>query len=369
MGATLLHLPLYTLVSAARATDFVFAGGFRRVPVKGPVFVLATPRSGTTFLHHLLALDEQNFTHQRLYQTVFPFVGINRIVAFGQSLEANLKLPLSALVRAVNRNMFQNWRGIHSVGLDAEEEDESLFVYAIYTPTLYLLMPFINEMPWLINTDEGGAGIRRRMARDYYGSAQRHLYTEGLNAEGKMRTLLVKNVFLSSRLEMTHEAFDGARFIRLVRDPMKAIPSAMSLFFAAWQVHSPDIPRVGPETLALFKMFVRQYRRLHEEATGSNEKSVLTVHFESLVEDPIAELRKIYAFLGLPLSAQHEKLVAEELKNRELFKSRHHYSLADFGLSEHDVRAELFDIMKELGYEPGTSPPETPLHSSRHHAA
>jgi hypothetical protein len=184
-----------------------------------------------------------------------------------------------------------------------------------------------------------------------------------------MRTLLVKNVFLASRLQMTKEAFEGARFIRLVRNPLKAIPSAMSLFFATWQVHSPDIQKSGPETLALFKMFVGQYRRLHEEATGPGKDTVLTVHFESLVEDPLKELRKIYAFLGLPLSAQHEKLVAEQLENREQFQSRHHYSLADFGLSEHDVRAELFDIMKELGYEPGASPPETPRHSSRHHAA
>lgn len=351
LGTGMVHFPLYCAVSVARACDHLLHPAFRKMPVRGPVFVMATPRSGTTFLHHLLALDEQNFTHQRLYQTIFPAIVFDRVVSATSSLEAQLGIPFSHLVRSVNRNMFRHWRGIHSVHLDAEEEDESLFVYALFTPTLYLLMPFIDELPELAHTDEASQGVKQKMSEDYRASVQRHLYSHGLNSDGKARRMLIKNVFLASRLSMTKEAFPEGRFIRLVRDPRKAIPSAMSLFFASWSVHSPDIPKVGAETLALFKMFIKQYRRLHEEAQGPSGGAVLTVHFERLIANPVAELRKIYAFLELPFSHDHERIIEQSVGTPDQFKSRHHYSLEDFGLSDHDVHADLFDIIRELGYD------------------
>ncbi len=52
--------------------DHVFFPGFRRQPVKEPVFIVAPPRSGTTLTQKLMSLDVERFVHVKLYQTIFP---------------------------------------------------------------------------------------------------------------------------------------------------------------------------------------------------------------------------------------------------------------------------------------------------------
>src|SRR6478752_552400 len=75
----------YTLmcgsVSIARWLDRFVYPAFELTPVTPPLFVIATPRSGTTFLHHLLALDDQQFVGFKLYQTLVPFVLMDRAIA------------------------------------------------------------------------------------------------------------------------------------------------------------------------------------------------------------------------------------------------------------------------------------------------
>src|SRR6185369_15066256 len=56
-GFALAHAVMCSSVSIARFLDRFFYPAFEQTPVTPPVFVIATPRSGTTFLHHLLALD------------------------------------------------------------------------------------------------------------------------------------------------------------------------------------------------------------------------------------------------------------------------------------------------------------------------
>jgi hypothetical protein len=41
------------------------------------VFVIGMPRSGTTFLHNLLSLDEENFRAPRLWEIVDPLPAIH----------------------------------------------------------------------------------------------------------------------------------------------------------------------------------------------------------------------------------------------------------------------------------------------------
>ena len=56
-----------------------------------PVFVIATPRAGTTYLHHLLALDEERFVGFKLYQTIAPSILLERVFdAVGARPEAVL---------------------------------------------------------------------------------------------------------------------------------------------------------------------------------------------------------------------------------------------------------------------------------------
>jgi hypothetical protein len=52
---------MWLVVVAGRALDHVLFPGFKRQPVRGPVFIVAPPRSGTTLTQKLLSLTQAIF--------------------------------------------------------------------------------------------------------------------------------------------------------------------------------------------------------------------------------------------------------------------------------------------------------------------
>src|SRR4051794_11880765 len=45
---------------------------FSNIEVKSPIFLMSSPRSGSTMLHRIMALDGERFTAFRLWQSIFP---------------------------------------------------------------------------------------------------------------------------------------------------------------------------------------------------------------------------------------------------------------------------------------------------------
>src|SRR5580704_1043802 len=66
---SILFIFLYLLNQAIhlvfRIVDEIFFRGYRKVQIKEPVFIISNPRSGTTFLHRLISLDEENFIYTK----------------------------------------------------------------------------------------------------------------------------------------------------------------------------------------------------------------------------------------------------------------------------------------------------------------
>ena len=85
-----LYLLFLGMVLVGRALDNVFASTSRREPLTQPVFIIAPPRSGTSLLQKLLSLDEERFVHQKMYQTIFPAVSIQRVLEALARLDGRL---------------------------------------------------------------------------------------------------------------------------------------------------------------------------------------------------------------------------------------------------------------------------------------
>lgn len=54
---------------------------YRATTVEKPIFILANPRSGTTFMHRLMSIDPQ-FIMPKMYQTLWSSVLIYKVVGF-----------------------------------------------------------------------------------------------------------------------------------------------------------------------------------------------------------------------------------------------------------------------------------------------
>lgn len=324
------------VVSLARALDGLYYPDFTRTRVPAPLFVIATPRSGTTYLHHLLALDAENFLSCKLYQTIAPSILLERAIARLAEIDARSGRVLGRLIAAIDSRMFTDWESIHRVSLGSDEEDENLFVYSLTSPALYLLFPFIRELPEFVEITRLGRRAVRGVARDYRDTLKRWVYLAG-----DERAPLIKNVLLPSRLAVSDRAFPDARYIHVVRDPREAIPSAVSMFYTMWQSHSPHIRADSPATRALADMFLEHYRLLCEQAKIRPKNRWIQVRYEALIDDPVSTVEHIYTVLGLPLGAAFRARLERAAAEGRHFKSRHRYDPTEFGLSEDDLRRAL----------------------------
>ena len=347
-GFALAYTTLLGAVSLARWIDTWAYPEFKKTPIPSPLFVVATPRSGTTFLHHLLSLDDERFVSFKLYQTVAPSILLDRMVDQLHTLDRETDLGLNQLIDAIDQRMFTDWDDIHRVGLRAFEEDENLFVYALASPALYLLFPFIRELPELRDVRSFGAAAVQKLALEYRESVRRLLYVSK-SASGDVRVPLLKTVLLPSRLDVAEMAFPDARYIHVLRDPRQAIPSAVSMFHTMWRSHSPNIAQNSDDTRALCSMFVDHYRLLAEHRRSLPANRLLTVRYEALVEDPVASVERIYRTLGLEVTDRFLARVRRAAESAAKFKSRHRYQLDEFGLSSADLGPALDEYRAELG--------------------
>jgi hypothetical protein len=334
-----LYMCLRMVVRIGHMVDDLFFPGYRQQTVDSPLYIVTFPRSGTTFLHRLMCLDEEQFTFLKTYQTLFPVVSV--LVGLLSALDQKIGGPLSKLVRWLDRRAFTGWQSIHPIGLACAEEDEGIFLYPFWTPVLYLLFPFVDEFDFLQFADRYPRDVRHRVMSFYRRCIQRHLY-----AAGRGRALLSKNVHSTGRIESILQVFPDARFVFIIRSPHEAIPSLLSLYYAVWEAHSPDIPRDSPEVHALARMGYGFYRHLKDVCQQLPEEQYICLSFEELVQDPERVIEHIYEHINLPMSEAFRARVRQAVLENQSYRSTNHYSLEEYGLSEAEISEELADVFE-----------------------
>ena len=336
---------LFFLVFSGQVIDNLFFQGYRCQEVHSPIFIISTPRSGTTLLHRALSLDEHQFTYFQTYQTLLPSVFLYKAVGLITSLNRHLGKQISRLENSLNSWLFTRWSGIHPTGLSEAEEDEGLFIYTFHTPAVYLLFPVVNQIPSFRFSDDLPARLRQRLMAYYKGCLQRFLYTFGQG-----RTLLSKNVLSVGRLQSLMEAFPDARVIYIVRHPYQAIPSLLSLFYAVWRGHSPEIPKCSPETKALAQMGMDYYRYLMQVVCNFPDSQCLYVRYEDLVADLPQVVERIYSHFGLKLDREFQSCLQELYAQQKNYESSHQYSLEEYGLRREVIFSKLADVFEKFGF-------------------
>ena len=341
-----LYLAFLSLVVVGRGLDHIFFGGFREQAVKEPVFIIAPPRSGTTLVQNLLSRDEQRFVHLKMYQTIFPCVSYQRACDALVWVDAKLGRPMERMIGWCEKKWFGGWDEMHKMRLNQPEEDDALFLYAFESEAIFLLFPFIDEL-WAAGfPDALPAEERRKLMRYYRGCLQRHLY-----ANGRDKTLLSKATQSSGTLESLLEEFPDAKFITIVRHPYRSVASHVSLFVPVWQAHSPEIARNGPVAKAYAKLAVEWYKHLFAFRQRVNPRNYYCIDYRDLVGNPGETIRQVYTHFGWTIpSAFCQALDGASERQRE-FKSKHEYTLDEFGLSKEWIQEELGEVLDAYGLE------------------
>lgn len=244
-----------------------------------PVFILGSWRSGTTYLHNVLSLDDR-FVSPNLYQTMYPHTFLTSESWFRPLLD--LFIPKTRFMDNMD------------MGLREPAEDEM---------ALAILSLRSNMLSWTFprNAARYDRFLDFRDATD----KDRQIWKHHLDRFVRKVTLrngkqpLLKSPNHTARIRMILELYPEARFIHIRRNPYDVY---RSLVHMANQV----IPVWGLQTYpteTISDMVIDMYRRLYE--SFFEEVSLIPagryheITYEDLIRTPLPVLEETYEVLNL----------------------------------------------------------------------
>ncbi|MFN7954265.1 MAG: sulfotransferase [bacterium] len=253
-------------------------------PHPEPLFVLGHWRTGTTHLLNLLAQDEQ-FGCVSTFQAMVP--GFCLIAARHGKPWLERTLARSHPTREID-NM--------PLALDAPQEEA--FALANVTPGASLHVFTLPRQGLSIFARygllEGLAPRERREWIDaYLGVLRKATYA----ARG--RRLVLKDPSNTGRISTLLELFPRARFVHIVRDPHRVLPSTLGIYrvvlakAALQRVSEAEIEEL---VLAIYDRLMRKYLA---ERASIPPGQLTEVRYEELEARPLEELARVYGELGL----------------------------------------------------------------------
>lgn len=301
LAVGLVFLPALLLLQALHWTGFaldeLLFRGYRRVNVRAPVFVLGAPRSGTTYLHRLLAADSR-YTTFATWECLFaPSIAERKLWNGLAAADRRLGAPLARSFRAIGRLVLGWIDDKHPLGLAEPEED-----YFCFLPLLscfILVVPFPEaRWVWRMGTFDRDmpAAERRRLLRWYRRCLQRHLYVHGPE-----KTLLSKNAAFAGMARSLAGEFPDARFIVCERDAVEVIASQFHSVTDGLKLFGvpPDDPLFRRRLLESLHFYYRNLEALRMKMPPGR---IAIAPMEELASDPAALVRRLYERLGLTVT-------------------------------------------------------------------
>lgn len=307
--------------------------GFDAHAISSPVVITGIPRTGTTALHKLMAVDPRFQGLQTwLLDAPMPRPPIERWADY----------PQFHKTVAVLENRYReapNKRAAHS--MVAEEVDECCFI---------LRQSFVSNIwscGWSAPTYD--AWWQCQSEEESYRYYYRCMQLIGSN-EPKTRWLL-KNPGHIDNLDLLFATFPNARVIQTHRDPAKAVPSLCSLLM---QLH-PMMEHPSRYTLRAHVLLAREVAkwakavRKADPIRKQHKGQVLDVIHGDFHRDPMDTIERIYAFIGMDLPDDvRAKMAGRIAEKPELKHGVHRYDIADFGLTENEVRKRFGDYVERF---------------------
>ena len=260
--------------------EALYGSKLDRTPIRqAPIFIIGHWRTGTTFLHELLILDERH-TYPNTYQC----------------LEPNHFLLTEGLVKRYLGFLMPSRRPMDNMqaGWDRPQEDE-FALCMMGQPSPYLTIAFPNNPPM----DQEAFTLEKFSSRqrEAWKSALQRFYRRVTFRDP--RRLVLKSPTHTARVKTLLEMFPDARFVHIVRDPYVVFPSTCNLWRTLYETHGLQRPPFPGVEEYVFRTFNLLYEALERDRPLVHPTRFHELKYEDLIRDPVGEMRKLYAQLEL----------------------------------------------------------------------
>jgi hypothetical protein len=343
----LVYPTLEVITWSGLGLDEIFFRRYREEDIDTPIFIIGNPRSGTTFLHRLLAKDTENFCSMRMWEMFFaPSITMRKVLLTLMDLDRKLGHLIRNQVHAWEKR-WQEENVIHRIALRAPEEDEYLLMHMWSALKVWTFTAMTEEAdPYTYFDTQMPAREKKRIMRFYKRCLQRHLHFHDVQD----RLYLAKDPSYSPMVDTLHRHFPNAKFIYLARNPLDMIPSYISLTEEEWQILG-DPPRPYMCRDFVLDMAKHWYTYPLERLAQLPSDQYIIVNFEKLTRNVKATVCEIYERLELPMYPDFAEQLVTATKRSRRHESEHEYSLQEMGLTKSQIVTAFAEVFERFDFD------------------
>lgn len=320
----------------------------QNIPAKkfqSPLVVMGLPRTGTTFLHGLLAMNEKDFRAPRFheYMDACPEPASSEITSFADLI----RVKIADMKMNFIRMLLPSMSSLHHIDALTPEEDVvplgQVMVSAMYPTTFYAP----TYMKWLQTNSSRKFTHSLRYLKDYLDVHMR---------QGN-ETWLLKTPWHVAQLGEFSEVFPGTRFVWTHRDPVQVATSLSSLVLHMVGISSERPYHVESRDL-ISKEVVNFWLWCLERGVDARKRLeargviFVDVDFEYLNHNPLEVAEKIYQKFNLPISPELKNKFSKYIKENRRGKRGTHVhdvnSRSSFTLDLNSIRERYNQIMDKI---------------------
>jgi hypothetical protein len=294
----------------------------RERQIRRPVYLTGLPRTGTSALFNLLAMDPAA-RPLLLWEGIFPDPL--------EDLEPGQEDPRLVALRAHyerGRQKNPEFTKIHFADADTPEECVMLLAH-----TFCDLQMGIEPL-----MDPYGAWFQKQDLRASY--AYYHDLLKMLDWQRPGERWLLKSPAHLWALDVLVEMFPDACIILTHRNPLEILPSSCSMMAPLMVAREPlDLEELSATVL---EFLARSLERGLAARDRSDPRCFLDVDYQRFVAEPIKAVESIYDYFQLELPAEAEAAMSAHVRDNPRGKhGEHDYSLAEYGLTPEAVTKRL----------------------------
>src|SRR6266566_4072583 len=302
--------------------------GIARQEIREPLFIVGLPRSGTTFLHTLLAADPEHRV-PLTWEVMTP----------SPPTRDNERQRIRRATQSCN---CLNWlaptfRHVHPVGAELPQE-----CVALMTPTF-----MSDQFDTMYNVPSYRAWFLRQDLLPAYEYHRRFL--QHLQFRRNAPRWVLKAPTHMFALPTLLSVYPEALFIQAHRAPLEAMASVSSLITILRRVFSDAVDPFVVCREAI-QYWSETLDRFLQERDRLAEYRVCDVNYVEIRSDPIAAVGRIYEHFGWLLSQKTEQRMRLLLASQPQEQyGRHRYNLSDFGIREAEGAAAFTAYCDRFG--------------------
>lgn len=247
-----------------------------------PIFILGHWRSGTTYLHHLMSLDD-SFSYVTSYQAWAPEEFLND--AFTTRFLVKQSLPKK--------------RPMDNVEMFLKNPEEEEFVLANVSPYSFIhIFYFPQDALEIFRKAVLFEGIPEADKACWEETYVRVLKTAAFSMDGKR--VLAKSPGNTARIKTLLKLFPNAKFVHIYRNPYTVFASfkhTCKKLTELWKLQDFDLERVEDYILPIYQKVMDRYFEYSAFIPSGN---LVEVCYEDFEANPIEGLKQVYDQLSLP---------------------------------------------------------------------